>query len=246
MDYQSIFKRFEIKYILTDEQKAKITELIVNRMLPDKFPHSSIRNLYFDTDSFLLIRRSIEKPVYKEKLRLRSYGKVDSLTPVFMEIKKKYKSTVYKRRLMTTEENALLWSDNRSVPPDCQIGHEIDYMLKRYQGLKPKMFLSYERDSFRSETNSDLRITFDNNIMASTDGLSLSESPHGISLLPDGLSLMEIKCGGGMPLWLSCALSELKLNKVSFSKYGAAYKQMILGKNKGEYNYERHNLLGTF
>lgn len=73
MAYQSVFKRYELKYMLTKEQKQKVLEAMDPYMALDQYGRTTIRNIYFDTDNYRLVRRSIEKPAYKEKLRIRSY-----------------------------------------------------------------------------------------------------------------------------------------------------------------------------
>ena len=113
MAYQSVFKRYELKYLLTQEQKERVLEAMAPYMELDKYGRTTIRNLYYDTDSFRLIRHSIEKPAYKEKLRIRSYSKADPYSPVFVELKKKYDSVVYKRRLAMAETEAIGWYRDR-------------------------------------------------------------------------------------------------------------------------------------
>ena len=103
MEYQNVFKRYEIKYLISQEQKRIVLEAMEQKMALDKYGRTTIRNIYFDTDSYRLIRRSIEKPAYKEKLRIRSYCKAQPNSTVFVELKKKYKSVVYKRRVPMTE-----------------------------------------------------------------------------------------------------------------------------------------------
>ena len=78
MSDQMIFKRYELKYMLTQEQKAKIEQLIASYMALDPHGEATIRNIYFDTSNYRLIRHSIEHPAYKEKLRIRSYQKVEA------------------------------------------------------------------------------------------------------------------------------------------------------------------------
>ena len=73
MAFQTVFKRYELKYMLTLAQKEKIVAQMAPYMKLDKYGRTTIRNIYYDTDTYLLIRRSIEKPAYKEKLRIRSY-----------------------------------------------------------------------------------------------------------------------------------------------------------------------------
>lgn len=228
MAFQAVFKRYEIKYMITLAQKEKILSAMNPYMKPDAYGRTTIRNLYFDTDSYLLIRRSIEKPVYKEKLRIRSYCQADSGSPVFVELKRKYKQEVYKRRVSLPEEEAMQWiSKKRRCRNQSQISDEIDYFLNYYKDLRPAVFLSYEREAYFSKDSSDFRVTFDDNILCRQEDLTLRSDVYGVPILPEGMVLMEIKCSGGIPLWMTHILSQERIYKTSFSKYGTAYCSMI-------------------
>lgn len=227
MNIQTTFKRYEIKYILTKQQKDELMEMIEEYMIPDPFGDTTIRNLYFDTDTYRLVRRSIEKPIYKEKLRVRSYNQVSSGDTVFVELKKKYQSVVYKRRLALTEEAAMEWMNGGVCPVDGQIASEIDYFYNYYETLHPVVFISYDRQAFYSESDLGFRISFDENIMSRQEDLSLTMEPGGIRLLDSDSVMMEVKTSGGIPLWLTHFLTEKKLYKTSFSKYGTAYREQI-------------------
>jgi len=237
MAYQTVFKRYEIKYLLTPEQKQRILSAMAPFMALDHYGRTTIRNVYFDTESYRLIRRSLEKPVYKEKLRLRSYRQVQPGDPVFVELKKKYKGVVYKRRLSLTEEAAIGWLNGGSVPGDSQIAREIDYFRRYYAGLRPTVFLSYNREAYYCRSGGDFRITFDEQILARRDNLSLAAAIGGIPLLEERKCLMEIKTAGGIPLWMTRTLTEERIFKTSFSKYGKAYETLILPHFKGDYLY---------
>ena len=222
------FKRYELKYMLTRYQYKQIKSEMIRYMQPDRFAHSQIINIYFDTPSHRLIRDSIEKPVYKEKLRLRSYGVPDDDSEVFIELKKKYKSVVYKRRLEVSEQEAMDYLvGGQPLHEDCQIGREIDYFMQVYKDLEPAVVLSYERDSYKGIDDPELRITFDYNILWQNDDLTLQKEPYGYKVIPEYKVLMEIKMAGGFPLWLSHLLTKYGAYKTSFSKYGEAYKQMV-------------------
>lgn len=233
MAVQTVFKRYEFKYMINNEQRAKIIESISPYMQPDKYGHTTIRNIYFDTESYLLIRRSIEKPVYKEKLRIRSYSKTNIDSKVFVELKKKYKSVVYKRRVVLPQNEAMAWVFGET---DCrkssQITNEINYFINFYKVLRPAVFLSYERDAYTACNGSDFRITFDRNILCRRDNFSLCEEAYGTPILPKDMSVMEIKCSGGIPLWMTEILTRERIYKTSFSKYGTAYKNLIFKKDK--------------
>lgn len=231
MAYQTIFKRYELKYMLTKEQKEKVIKAIEPYMNLDKFGRTIIRNIYFDTNSYRLIRHSIEKPVYKEKLRIRSYSQATPDSMVFVELKKKYRHVVYKRRVSLPEKEAIQWLCKEChCQMDTQISKEIDYFLDYYETLHPAVFLSYEREAFYSKDISDFRVTFDSTILCRQEDLSLESEVYGTQLLSKDMCLMEIKCSGGIPLWMVQVLSEEKIYKTSFSKYGTAYKTMIFSK----------------
>ena len=226
---QTVFKRYEKKYMLTVEQKEKILQAMQEYMELDKYGRTEIRNIYFDTDSYRLIRRSIDKPTYKEKLRIRSYGRATEDSRVFVELKKKYDGVVYKRRIGLPCSNAMGWATGATpCPVDTQIAREIEYFLKYYGTLRPAAFLSYEREAYYEKNGGSFRITFDDTILFRTSDMSLTSDAYGESLLDEGSVLMEIKCSGGIPLWLVKVLSEEKIYKTSFSKYGTGYTRFIL------------------
>lgn len=236
MKKETFFQRYEFKYLLTKEQQTQLLISAGERLIPDEYRHSSIRNLYLDTPDFRLIRRSLEKPAYKEKLRLRSYGRADEEHPVFMELKKKYCSIVYKRRLTLPYSQALCCLNGDIPWPDTQIGGEIDYAMHFYPNLEPRVYLSYERDSWK-EAEGGLRITFDEAIQFRTDLLTLDSEPWGTPLLNDNQVLMELKAPGAIPLWMVHLLTDIGLYKTSFSKYGMAYKIMLNQKYIGVRRY---------
>jgi len=214
--------------MLTTAQKEKMLARMVPYMKIDKYGRTTIRNLYYDTDNYLLIRRSIDKPIYKEKLRIRSYSKASSQSEVFVELKKKYNHIVYKRRVTMPNDEAVAWlSGNKNNNQSNQITKEIDYFLGFYKCLHPTVFLSYEREAYYSVDGSDFRVTFDDKILCRQDDLSLDSDVYGEQILPEDMVLMEIKCSGGIPLWMTDILSKEKIYKTSFSKYGTAYKTLV-------------------
>ncbi|MGN0330978.1 MAG: polyphosphate polymerase domain-containing protein [Kineothrix sp.] len=238
MKYQSVFKRYEFKYLLNKGQKERVLQAMEPYMVLDQYGLTTIRNVYFDTDNYRLIRQSMEKPIYKEKLRIRSYQQADPHSMVFIELKKKYDSVVYKRRLSLEEEKAVDWvGGKRRCIQESQIGEEIDYFLNYYGTLRPVVFLSYEREAFCERAGGDFRVTFDKQILGRQEELSLEADVWGSFLLPEELTLMEIKCSGGIPLWMTHILSREGLFRTSFSKYGTAYQKMIYPQGKGDLRY---------
>ncbi len=228
MAVQTVFKRYELKYLLTLAQKETVRKAMQPYMTLDKYGRATIRNLYYDTDTYLLIRRSMEKPAYKEKLRLRSYQKAGLDDTVFAELKKKYNDVVYKRRIALPSHAAIAWlSGEKHCNLHTQIAKEIDYAMQLYGTLHPAVFLSYEREAYYANDGSDFRVTFDDTILCRQEDLSLASEVYGTPILPEGKVLMELKCSGGIPLWMTHVLSKEKIYKTSFSKYAAAYGMLI-------------------
>lgn len=230
-DIQSCFERYEKKYLLTSEQQ----QFLLNRMEPfmqrDRYGEYTICSIYYDTPDWRLIRSSLEKPIYKEKLRVRSYGVPADDGAAFVELKKKFDGVVYKRRI-TTEARLVEPLLTGTLPPEefGQIGNEIGWFQSFYHTL-PKVFIAYDRLAFAGREDGRLRITFDTEIRWRETELDLRMGDRGMPLLPRGEVLMEIKIPGACPLWLSRLLSEAGAVPASFSKYANCYRRIVLQDN---------------
>jgi len=223
-----VMKRYELKYIISPEQKEFFLERLKGHMEADSFGKTSIASLYYDTPNYRLIRTSLEKPMFKEKIRLRSYGMATDTSPVFLELKRKAYGIVYKRRVQTTIPLVKNFFDgNGDICAGGQINTEITYFRDFYKNLVPSCLIIYDRTAY-FEPGGDLRLTIDENPRYRVKDLDLRVSMEGISLLPEGYSIMEIKVQQAMPLWLTSILSDGRIYKASFSKYGAAYEQQVL------------------
>lgn len=227
---QYVFKRKEKKYLLNKEQYDRLLEVILCHMKLDEFGLHTICNLYLDTGDFRLIRKSLERPVYKEKIRLRSYGIPTEDSEVFLELKKKYKGVVYKRRVEMSLREAENYFEKGEAPCDSQVMKEIDYFMKFYERPKPKVYIAYDRMAYYSEEDENFRITFDTNIRSRFDDLSLESGDSGEELLEKDIYLMEVKAVGAMPKWMVVAMDELKIYPTSFSKYGTIYTKKVMTK----------------
>lgn len=240
---QMTFKRYEIKYMLTRRQEEQIKQVMAPYMKEDEHGRSTICSLYLDTPDYLLIRRSMDHPVYKEKLRLRSYGVAKENTTVFLELKKKYDSVVYKRRISMplAQAEQFLAEETASkadqpvntgiVRSNPQIRNEIRYCMQTYHDLHPAVLLSYERDAFYGKNDHEFRVTFDHNILWRDTDLTLSAGIYGTPVLKEDQILMEVKTSGAMPLWMVHCLTENHLYRTSFSKYATAYRTICAEKN---------------
>lgn len=224
----NVFQRIEKKYHLSGEKYWALIQALKPYMQMDEYARHTICNIYYDTPNYDLIRHSIEKPSYKEKLRLRSYGVPGPQDTVYIEIKKKWQRTVYKRRTAMALNQAEAWLNHGLRPNlDSQILREIDYFLNFYRPV-PALFLAYDRIACYGIQNHELRMTFDANIRSRETNLSLAAGDSGAALLASDEILMEIKLPDAMPLWLSGILSEHEIYPTSFSKYGNIYKRKLI------------------
>lgn len=182
-----IFRRVEKKYIITKQQYAFLKQFIENRMLEDEHGKSTICNIYFDTKHYDLISHSILKPVFKDKIRLRSYNVPKFDSEVFLEIKRKYNEIVVKRRIKITLKEFYDYMNNKNTIYNSQIKQELDYYFNFF-GLEPTMFLSYKRRAFYDKENRDFRLTFDSEILArDKDGLKIINCNIEINSEDDGI-----------------------------------------------------------
>ena len=249
---QSTFARKEKKYLLSPGQFDSLMGEIGGRLEEEPFGRSKVSSLYYDTPAFELIGRSMEKPLYKEKLRIRSYGEYDPDAAVFVELKKKFKGIVYKRRVRMAERAAYLFMGGRPYEQACrayplhprvedegascisiqveqQIAHEIEACICRYPGLTPSMMVVVDRLPLHTVDGNDVRITFDIDPRYRCEGLAFSQRLAGDPIFPDGEVVMEVKCQAAYPLWLVRALDRVGAYCRSCSKYGTAYQLMRSG-----------------
>ena len=232
MAIQCCFERYEKKYCLTLSQQRFLLERMAPYMKKDAYGAYTICNIYYDTPDWRLIRTSLEKPVYKEKLRIRSYGVPEDGGKVFVELKKKYDGVVYKRRVTMAPGQAVPFLAG-ALPEDAfgQIGREIAWFQQFYHA-RPSVFIAYDRLAFAGVDDSELRITFDTDLRWRDTDLDLRLGDHGTPIGDPGMILMEIKIPGVCPLWLSHLLSQTGVFPISFSKYGSCYQSHILPKIK--------------
>lgn len=230
---QTNFRRYEKKYMLTQAQQENLMKQLLPYIKEDKFGRYTICNIYYDTEDWELIRRSIQKPVYKEKLRVRSYGVPGDEDKAFIEIKKKYKGIVYKRRITAQAKDVEpILTDGSGFEikkSDEQIRNEILWFQSFYR-TQPRIFIGYDRQAFAGIQDSGLRITFDTNIRWRDEELDLRCGDYGQPVLPGEQVLMEIKMPGTCPLWLAHILNDSSIYPTSFSKYGTCYKNFIISR----------------
>ena len=228
MDLIAVMKRYELKYLLNAAQTAFLTERLKNRMALDQYGRTSVASLYYDTPDFRLIRASMEKPAFKEKIRLRSYGLATPRSAVYLELKRKAGGIVYKRRVQSTVAGAdAFFTGGAALCDDGQIAREITYFRDYYGALSPACLIVCDREAYY-EPGGDLRLTIDYNPRQRMERLSLTCSLEGRLLLPPGHTILEVKAQEAVPLWLAKILSEGQIYETGFSKYGEAFRQRLL------------------
>lgn len=220
----AVMQRYELKYILSASQADHLLNRLQGHMLLDRYGRTSIASLYYDTPDSRLVRNSLEKPKFKEKMRLRSYGIATPDSPVFLELKRKANDIVYKRRVQSTIPTVEAFlAGSGTLGENSQISREITYFRDFYGSLIPACLIIYDREAYY-EPDGDLRLTVDFNPRYRVDRLNLTSSMAGSLLLPAGSAILEIKVQNALPLWLSHILTEEKIVKGSFSKYGTAWQ----------------------
>lgn len=222
--YDYKFQRIEEKYLLDKKTKEKLLSRISNYIEKDKFFNSNIHNIYFDNDNNDLIINSLDKPIFKDKFRVRSYGDMSLDGEVFLETKVKYKGVVSKRRIKTSIRDFNKYMKKKKCILDDQVFREIDYYFKFYN-LKPVIYIAYDRESYKGKDDNELRITFDTNLRSRRNDLYFKENIEMKKYFEDEYYIMEIKAMMAMPLWLVRILSEMEIKPVSFSKYGKIYEE---------------------
>lgn len=220
---QFTFKRYELKYLLSADDRDDLLRSMRKHMQGDAYGQSHVSNVYFDTPSFLLARRSVEGGVYKEKLRVRGYGEVGPASTVFVEVKKKFDGVVYKRRVTRPLAGTLEELASGEFRGTDQISSEIDYLVRRYETLAPAIFLAYDRCAYVDRKSGEFRLTLDQDIRWRDWDLAFDGCREGHDLLQPGMTLMELKTGRALPLWMVDFLGRREVMQSSFSKYGRAY-----------------------
>lgn len=229
------FQRYEIKYLLDPVSVHRLQKALQGKICMDEYGETTICSIYYDTPKDQLIRRSLEKPVYKEKLRVRSYGPAREGKPVYVELKKKYRGIVYKRRETMILSEAESFLDEKKAPGfESQVLREIAWFRDYYEGLSPAMYIAYDRVACFGAEDPALRVTFDTRIRWRRENLTLEGTTEGTQILPSGWYLMEVKTPGAIPLWFCTILDDLRIYPASFSKYGRAYQMACRQKEPEE------------
>lgn len=228
---QQVFRRTETKYIITEKEYRALMDLIEPYLMKDRYFKGTNCSIYYDDGSRYLAIHSLEKPLYKEKIRLRSYGVPTLNDTVFLEIKKKYKGIGSKRRIPVKLSDFYQYEKTGKLNADnAYIKQELDECFNRYS-LKPAMFLAYDRTAFCDKENPTFRVTFDRNVRSRLTDLRLEKGDQGKKFFENGEIVMEVKALDKYPFYFVRALSKLKIYPASFSKYGRVTEKVIYHNN---------------
>jgi len=233
-----VFERHEKKFMVTPDKFTALMEALAPYMQQDRYGLHTICTIYYDTEDFATVRHSLDKPNFKQKLRLRSYGTPSETDMVYLELKKKLDGITYKRRVPLPLWRSRDYLDYGIKPPEGtgQNFGEIDWFVKQHAPVA-KALICYDRVALFSRENSEFRITFDANIRWRDHNLDLSKGDYGSPLILSGIRMMEVKTLGALPLWLCDTLSELRIYPCSFSKYGTVYTDHLIHSQKEAYQY---------
>lgn len=232
---QQIFRRTEIKYLLSEDEVKSLLWLIEPYLEKDRYSKSTNCSIYFDDENRYLAIHSLEKPLYKEKVRIRSYGVPKLSDIVFLEIKKKYKGVGSKRRIPIKLSDFYEFLKTGKLDSNSEIiKKELDSCFRRYN-LKPTMFLAYDRTSYCDKADPTFRITFDRNVRSRNDDLRLENGDRGKKYFKNSEVVMEVKALNRYPFYFVRALSKLKIYPASFSKYGRVTEKLLNNKKESSY-----------
>jgi SPX domain-containing protein involved in vacuolar polyphosphate accumulation len=217
------FERVEDKYSLTYAQAEQVKKAIAAHVKEDVYYKYTVHSIYYDSIDSQLVIHSLNSTEYRMKLRSRCYTQPEDDTPAFLETKKKLGDIVYKRRFQLSTKELEDYTEY-GIPHHVHnnTADEVDYVMK-YYNLEPKVLILYERECWAGIQEADVRITFDTNIRYRIDDINLRERGDEKPLTKDTV-IMEVKAMDRYPMWLVKVLSEMKLYKRSFSKYGNIYR----------------------
>lgn len=227
-----VFKRYELKYLLHWDAYIAFRERLLPYMQYDTYGNAdgkyNIISLYYESEEKDIYYETMNKLPFRQKLRLRVYDQADLSSPSFIEVKQKFKNVVNKRRTVIplNEAYSIL-----SKPYDEQLIEQVESSnpqilkealhFKNLYELKPATIVSYDRQALSGvlENESDLRVTFDYNLMCRTDDLRLENGPEGMYFLDREMVILEVKVSNSVPFWLARLLSEFNFTQQGFSKF---------------------------
>ena len=245
-------RRVEKKYLITRSEKATLLKALKKQLVHDEYYKEEILSLYLDTDNFDLAIKTIDRPEFREKVRVRAYNVPKRSTRIFFEVKTKLATNKTKignkRRLiiplkdfysyMNTGKNLeqIAASASNNNPQQIQVAKELDYLIKHYN-LRPKIIIVSNRTAFSGKNDPTFRLTFDENLRFRTTDLKLEKGSSGEKYFPStpdpkrGI-IMEAKTINAMPPWFVDEISRLKIYPTRFSKYGKIYQLITERNNK--------------
>lgn len=232
------FERKEMKYLLNVRQKEQLMKAISDWIVQDPYSPYTVSSAYLDFPSDLLMKRNMEKPAYRRKVRIRCYGEFERNSTCYLETKNKYKGITVKKRILMDSSQIEEFLKNRKFPAG--LSSDAISLFNAQAGYQIRYGLKYERQAYYWKDDPSLRITFDDQICVRKPEnpfcLQSLIGQKAAAILPDGFTLMEIKTANALPLRLARILGALQILPASFSKAGSAYRLLNYANEPGKPN----------
>ena len=246
-----IIERVEDKYLITEVEQAALLAQITKNLKRDEYFSEEVISVYYDTKDSALAIRSIDRPAFRSKVRIRSYNTPKLDSKIFFEIKSKLKTGKKKignkRRLLLPLKDfyryvkkgedlvEIVKGLKGSTFRDVQIARELDYLMKFYQ-LEPKVLIAADRLAYVGKDDASFRLTFDENLRFRETNLRLEKGSKGEKFFPQTddpkhCVIMEVKTMNAMPPWFVAVLSSEHIYPTRFSKYGKIYQLLTEREN---------------
>jgi hypothetical protein len=163
------------------------------------------------------------------KLRFRFYPDNGQTDPLRLEIKYKLGERIRKgcvdipraglAGLLSGDFSALDWHGNATLN-HC-------YRLIKVDGFRPALRIDYRRRAYYARSDSQVRITLDNDVRAARFEGDLQQTATW-NVAPPGLAILETKSPGYLPFWLTRILQKYNLARSAISKYAAAVDRVAV------------------
>lgn len=221
-----MLSRHEEKYILTYAQYLLLRQRAAMALLPDTHGDRgcyTITSLYYDDPQDTGLYEKLDGLALHSKFRVRTYDLSDS----FIKLERKDKQGILTQKISAPIEKEQL--DILTQPGAWeQFSGTAQELVQQLQekSLRPVIGVRYVRDAFY-HPGSDFRLTFDRDIEAiPPDAAALTDgSVQGLTALPPGSVVMEIKYGSRIPAFAR-KLTRIQAPQLSLSKYALCREQL--------------------
>jgi len=232
--------RYEFKYLITEDQADYIREVVRTFADADAYGDNGVydvTSLYYDTWDWRLALQTVEGIRNRYKMRIRTYGFTDDM-PVFVEIKGRVGTSICKSRALIPREHWSLLSLNQPPPPEgftaLKESHQSDYdsfrNLMDVLDLRPRLWVSYQREAYGSRYGDGARLTFDRHLKVQAPDLDRPDVPvdceYQMVNLDGPQTILELKFNNAFPSWMRTIVNQCELRRTACSKYVQGVEQI--------------------